>query len=90
MQMPQGLAAQHSRELFPEDVSGEQFPSGEKGGRLLCSAFAFPRLNCSRREVLKSGNAAIRFWTARTRGDECARKRGVEDQGAVGTKEAAV
>ena len=50
MQMPQGLAAQHGRELF---LSGKQFPSGEKGGRLLCSAFTFPRLNCSRREVLK-------------------------------------
>lgn len=37
----------------PEGVSGEQFPLSEKGGRLLCSAFAFPRLNCSRREVLK-------------------------------------
>ena len=35
---------------YPKDAA---FPSGEKGGRLLCSAFAFPRLNCSRREVLK-------------------------------------
>ena len=35
---------------YPKDAA---FPSGEKGGRLLCSAFAFPRLNCSRRQVLK-------------------------------------
>jgi hypothetical protein len=26
MQMPQGLAAQHSSELFPEDLGGEHFP----------------------------------------------------------------
>jgi hypothetical protein len=59
MQMPQGLAAQHSSELFPEDLSGEQFPLSQNrrmpalfGVRL--SSSSKPRLNCSRRrEFLK-------------------------------------